>query len=41
MPDQKFKNLQLVMEIGQPGVPFSIRRSIRFVRQEEVEDELK
>ena len=29
------------MEIGQTGVPFSIRGSIRFVRQEEVEDESK
>jgi hypothetical protein len=41
MPDQKLKKLQLVMEIGQTGVPFSIRGSIRFVRQDEVEDKSK
>jgi len=41
MPDQKLKKLQLVMEIGQMGVPFSIRGSIRFVRQDEVEDKSK
>ena len=41
MPEQKLKQLQLVVEIRHPGVPFSIRGSIRFDFQEEVEDELE